>query len=505
MESRKSGILLHVTSLPSDFGIGDLGKGAYEFADFLAASRQRIWQVLPLSPTTEFCGNSPYCSFSAFAGNPVLISPDFLLKDGYISREDLGSLPSFDPVRADYGWAYEFKDRLLAAAYKRFSKTGDGERGGYYDFINSNAHWLEDYALFVSLKERFSGAPWDEWPPEVRDRTQGELDRWRQALAGQIEREKFKQFLFFSQWSALKRYCNERQITVIGDMPIYVSHDSSDVWTNPQYFKLDGDKKPALVAGVPPDYFSATGQLWGNPVYNWDALAKDSYAWWIRRMEHNLRHFDIVRIDHFRGFVSFWEVPATEMTAVNGKWVEAPAREFFQALLDRFGSLAIIAEDLGILTPEVREVMKKFKFPGMKVLLFAFGGDTASNPYAPHNHVRNCIVYTGTHDNNTAKGWFEKDANAEEKENLAAYFDCEFDEDDVCSQLVRTAMMSVASTAVVPMQDLLELGEEARMNRPSIAMGNWMWRMRADLLTTGLAERIAKMTKIYGRNMDQED
>jgi len=369
----------------------------------------------------------------------------------------------------------------------------------YENFVNANVHWLDDYALFIGLKERFSGAPWNEWPREIRDRTQPALNEWTETLADSIKREKFNQFLFFRQWSALKSYCNQKQIQVIGDIPIYVSYDSSDVWTNSEYFKLDSDTKPAFVAGVPPDYFSETGQLWGNPVYCWDRLKETFYAWWISRMEHNLKYFDMVRLDHFRGFVAYWEVGAAEKTAINGKWVKTPAVEFFQTLLRRFPSLPIIAEDLGVITPEVREIMNVYEFPGMKVLLFAFGDSLATNPYIPHNHVRNCIVYTGTHDNNTVKGWFEHDATQGEKENLLAYFGREFDENTIAGQLVRTAMMSVASIAIIPIQDFLGLGAEARMNTPSVAFGNWEWRVAAAQLTPDLSAKISNLTKVYGR------
>ena len=498
MKSRKNGILLHITSLPSPFGIGDLGKGAYAFADFLAGSSQTLWQVLPFSPSSPACGNSPYCSFSAFAGNPLMIAPDLLVQDGYISWNDLSWAAPFDSTKVDYVKAAAFKERVLGIAYEKFEQMPDAQCR-YEDFVNENAHWLDNYALFMSLKDHFSGAPWNEWPLEIRDRTAPALSEWTEKLAGRIKREKFTQFLFFRQWSALKSYCNSKQIQIIGDIPIYVSYDSSDVWANSEYFKLDSNKRPVFVAGVPPDYFSETGQLWGNPVYSWDKLKETFYEWWIRRIEHNLKCFDIVRLDHFRGFVAYWEVPAAEKTAVNGKWVETPAGEFFHMLLRRFPSIPIIAEDLGVITPEVREIMSEFGFPGMKLLLFAFGGDSAENPYIPHNHVENCVVYTGTHDNNTVKGWFVHDATEKEKENLQAYFDREFDENTITGQLVRTAMMSVALTVVIPLQDFLELGAEARMNTPSVAFGNWEWRVRAEQLTPELAERIADLTKVYGR------
>jgi 4-alpha-glucanotransferase len=498
LRSRKNGILLHLTSLPSAFGIGDLGKGAYAFADFLAKSCQTIWQVLPISPSSAVCGNSPYCSFSAFAGNPLLIAPDMLIEDGYLSRNDLDRVPTFDSTKVDYVEVTEFKNRVLGLAYKKFRVMPDIE-SGYGKFISENAYWLDDYALFISLHEHFSGASWHEWPSEIRDRTRPALDKWTRKLSDKINKEKFNQFLFFRQWSLLKGHCNRKQISIMGDIPIYVSYDSSDVWANPEYFNLDSEGRPICVAGVPPDYFSQTGQLWGNPVYRWDKLKETSYAWWLSRIGHNLRHFDQIRIDHFRGFVNYWEVPATEKTAVNGRWVQAPARDFFSTLIERFPAISIIAEDLGTITDEVKEIIKELRIPGMKVLQFAFGGNPAENPYVPHNHVENCVVYTGTHDNNTTKGWFEQDATEQEKENLLAYFGEEFDENTIVEQLVRAAMMSVASTSMIPMQDFLELGPEGRMNTPSVAFGNWEWRMGEDRLLPELAGKIAELTRIYGR------
>lgn len=497
MKSRKSGILLHITSLPSDFGIGDLGKGGYVFADFLHKSGQTIWQVLPFSPSSAACGSSPYCSYSAFAGNPLMIGLDLLVQDGFISWNDLSRAPSFNPARTDFETAAEFKSKILQTAYDRFIGMPD-EVCRFEDFINSNAHWLNDYTLFVALKENFGGAAWNEWPLEIRDRTESALKEWSLKLADRIKREKFYQFLFFRQWSALKSYCNRKNIQVIGDIPIYVSYDSTDVWANPEYFKLDDKKSPFMVAGVPPDYFSKTGQLWGNPVYNWDKLKETSYAWWVNRLEHNLKYFDIVRLDHFRGFVAYWEVPSSEKTAINGKWAEAPVREFFNTLYLRFPVIPIIAEDLGVITPDVKEIMQIYGFPGMKVLLFAFGGD-ATNPYIPHNHVENCVVYTGTHDNNTARGWYSQDATEEEKLKLAEYLGREIDEDNVSWELTRFALMSVANTAVIPMQDYLGLGEDARMNTPSTVFGNWSWRVTTAQLTPALAEKIAEMTALYGR------
>ncbi len=495
---RKSGILLHLTSLPSEFGIGDLGRGAYAFADFLADAGQTIWQILPFSPSSQACGNSPYCSYSAFAGNPLLIGLDPLVKEGYLAAADLCRLPLFYARRTDYRLASEFKHEVLELAFEKSMTLPDHECR-LENFARQNAHWLDDYALFIALKDEFGGAAWYEWPREIRDRKPSALARWREEHATRIAREKFYQFLFFSQWAALKDYCGAKEIQIIGDLPIYVSYDSADVWSHPEFFKLDEEKRPIAVSGVPPDYFSETGQYWGNPVYSWDALKDDSFLWWVERMEHNLRYLDVIRLDHFRGFVAYWEIPATEKTAVNGKWVEAPTREFFDTLLRHFPHLPIIAEDLGVITADVKEVMATYEFPGMKILQFAFGGDALTNPYIPHNHVRNCIIYTGTHDNNTTMGWFEHDASEEEKETLSSYIGREIDDSNVSMELIRCAMMSVADTAIIPMQDLLELGMEARMNTPSTTFGNWEWRVSLEQLTSELAGKILEMTKIYGR------
>jgi 4-alpha-glucanotransferase len=497
MKSRKSGILLHITSLPSDFGIGDMGKGGYLFADFLHKCGQSIWQVLPFSPASVACGSSPYCSYSAFAGNPLMIGLDLLVQDGFISWNDLSKAPAFNPARTDFEEVAEFKTKILQIAYNKFIDMPEYQFR-FEDFLKANAYWLNDYALFMALKDHFGGTGWNEWPREIRDRTEPALKEWSQKLAARIGREQFYQFLFFRQWTVLKSYCNRKNIQVIGDIPIYVSYDSSDVWANSELFKLDGEKSPLLVAGVPPDYFSSTGQLWGNPVYNWGRLKETSFAWWINRLEHNLTYFDIVRLDHFRGFVSYWEVPASETTAINGKWAETPVRDFFNTLLLRFPSLHIIAEDLGIITPDVKEIMQTYGFPGMKVLLFAFGDD-AANPYIPHNHIENCVVYTGTHDNNTVKGWYRQDATETEKQNLEKYLGREINESNVSWELIRFALMSVASTAIIPMQDFLGLGSEARMNTPSTIFGNWSWRVTTNQLTPALAEKVAGMTTLYGR------
>lgn len=497
MKKRGSGILLHVTSLPSPFGIGDMGPWAYKFADFLMETKQSFWQMLPLNPTEIYHGNSPYHSTSAFACNPLLISPELLVKDGLLTEADLESAPEFPKGRVDYPSVVTYKEKLFEGAYERFKRKKEAHE--YEQFCMQNAQWLDDFALFIGLRSRFQGKTWSEWPQEIRDREPDVLESVKRELYEGLDRTRFLQYLFFRQWISLKKYCNERGVQILGDIPIYVNYDSSDLWTHPELFKLDHDKRPYAVAGVPPDYFSETGQLWGNPIYRWDVLKERGYDWWIQRMKHNFKFFDLVRIDHFRGFVAYWEVPANEKTAKNGKWVEAPAEDFFKVLLEKFPAAPLIAEDLGIITPEVREIMQRFEFPGMKVLLFAFGEDLPTNPYAPHNVVQNCLIYTGTHDNNTARGWFEKEATPEEKKRLFLYLGREITGGEVHGELIRLAMTSVANTVIIPMQDILGLGEEDRMNRPSTKDGNWQWRLLQEAVTPDLAGRLLEMTEIYGR------
>ena len=497
MKGRGGGVLLHLTSLPSPFGVGDMGAWAYKFVDFLAETKQNFWQILPLNPTNLGHGSSPYHSTSAFACNPLLISPELLVQDGLIEEGDLPHIAESSKARVDYHKATSLKEKLFHKAFERFKSREKSH--DYEEFCAQNTLWLDDYALFVALKSHFQGEVWSEWPEEFRDRETGALEWVKKELHDVVEKESFLQYIFFKQWQTLKGYCNEKGIKIIGDMPIYVVHDSADIWVHPDLFKLDDKKSPYAVAGVPPDYFSETGQLWGNPVYRWDVLKKKGYAWWLQRLKQGFKLFDFVRIDHFRGFVSYWEVTADEKNAINGKWVEAPAEDFFSVILDKFPKAPIIAEDLGLITPDVWEVMQQFGFPGMKVLLFAFGEDLPTNPYAPHNHIGNCVVYTGTHDNNTARGWFEKEAKPEEKRRLALYLGREITEEEIHWELVRLAMMSVANTAIIPMQDILGLGGQSRMNRPAKKDGNWKWRLLPAQLTPSLAEKLLEMTEIYGR------
>jgi len=498
MNRRRSGVILHVTSLPSPYGIGDLGPEAYRFADFLSRSGQSCWQFLPLAPTQEISGNSPYSCVSAFAGNVLLISPDLLHQRGLITEGELRSSPAFPEGRCDYKAVAAHRQGLLAGACGR--AASDKEiRDGYDRFRAEHSSWLDDFALFMVLKNKCREKSWSDWGEDVRERNGAALERVKRENAAEIEKEKMQQYLFFSQWHSLKTYCNEKGIILIGDIPIYVSHDSADAWADSAIFKLDGDRRPAFMAGVPPDYFSKTGQLWGNPVYDWDRLRETGFDWWIRRMEHSLRLFDVVRIDHFRGLVSSWEVPAGEDTAINGRWTAVPAEEFFGALLKSFPGLPLIAEDLGLITDEVREIMHRFGFPGMRVLLFAFGEDNPNHPYLPHSYVRNCIAYTGTHDNNTVRGWIDGEAGPDEKRRLFRYLGRKVRSDRLYLELIRLLMLSTANTVIFPMQDMLGLGKASRMNCPGCGGDNWQWRLVPGQLSSGVEELFGEMSRTYGR------
>ena len=491
---RCSGILLHPTSLPGRYGIGDLGAEAYRFLDFLHDSGQSIWQVLPLGPTGY--GDSPYQCFSAFAGNPLLISPNLLLEQGHLLPGDVDKSPTFPAERVDYGPVIEHKTRLLSSAFLRFRQRATTlEQMEWASFCASQGSWLDDYALFMALKDRHDGAVWTTWEKDIATRQPEAVARWRAELADDIERHKYLQHQFHKQWSALRWYAGGRDIRIIGDMPIFVAHDSADVWAHPDLFSLDREGNPTVVAGVPPDYFSETGQLWGNPLYRWDRMAEAGYGWWIDRFRALLQLVDWVRLDHFRGFEGYWEVPATEETAVRGQWVKGPGAGLFRALEKALGKLPIIAEDLGVITPEVAELRDTFNFPGMRVLQFAFASD-AHDPFLPHNYVRNCVVYSGTHDNDTTVGWFESRTDAE-RQAVLAYLGT--DGSEIHWDCVRWLFASVADTAIVPLQDVLGLGTKARMNYPSRPGGNWSWRLLPDALTPEIQRRLLRLTEIYGR------
>ncbi|MCX7595560.1 MAG: 4-alpha-glucanotransferase [Fischerella sp.] len=493
---RASGILLHPTSFPSRFGIGDLGTGAYRFIDFLQESQQQCWQVLPLGPTGY--GNSPYMSYSAMAGNPLLISPEKLQQEGLLEEEDFAHLPEFPTERVDFQLVVDAKTSLLKKAFAKFKTNAKHEQQqAFTDFCHSKADWLDDYALFMALKDAQQSASWHTWEPEIAKRQPGAIAAVQQKLAEEIFYHKFTQYEFFRQWSQLKAYANECRIQIIGDIPIYVAHDSADVWANPDIFCLDEETGEAeLMAGVPPDYFSATGQLWGNPVYDWEKLQKQDFKWWVQRFEAMLDYVDIIRIDHFRGFEAFWGVPKGEETAVNGKWIKAPGEELFKTIKQKLGKLPVLAEDLGTITPDVEALRDKFEFPGMKVLQFAFGSDS-SNPYLPFNYTRNAVVYTGTHDNDTTVGWFNQ-ASDWEKRNLLLYLGC-ISPDGVHWDLIRLALSSIANLAIVPLQDILGLDSQARMNFPSKAEGNWEWRYQEHALMPELSNKLKTLTTLYGR------
>jgi 4-alpha-glucanotransferase len=483
---------LHPTSLPGPYGIGDLGPEAYKFVDFLVASGQSLWQVLPLGPTGY--GDSPYACYSAFAGNTLLVSPEQLIKDGL-----LDSAPTASPnAKIDFGEAHKLKDQILRRAYDLYTKTTDTSlRSAFETFAQQQAHWLEDYALFRALKDAHGGVAWTEW----------ESTLGRDDLREEIEAHIFYQFLFFRQWFALKTYANERGIKIVGDLPIFVAHDSADVWTNPEQFKLDKDGKPIVVAGVPPDYFSSTGQLWGNPLYNWERMRADGFKWWIERVRATLTVVDIARVDHFRGFAACWEIPGGDKTAERGQWVEAPGKELFTAIRRRLGELPIIAEDLGVITPDVVALREEFGFPGMRILQFGFGGDS-KNIDLPHNYVPNVVAYTGTHDNDTTVGWFQSVAG-EGSTRTAAQIERErkfcmnylnTDGKEIHWDFIRGVLASVANKAIIPLQDLLGLGTEARMNLPNSTEGNWAWRYQPGALTDQIAARLKQLSELYGRN-----
>ena len=496
MFERSSGILFHPTSLPGKYGIGTLGKEAYAFIDFLKKSKQKLWQIFPLGPTGY--GDSPYQSFSSFAGNPYLIDFDLLIEAHLLSEEDLRDIFFGDNEEyIDYGAIYNQKYPLLRKAYDNFKSSDNSEmKGSLENFKRENSSWLNDYSLYISLKNHFNGLPWNEWPQDIKNRENAAMEHYKNELADDIEYHNFIQFLFFKQWNDVKRYANENGIKIIGDIPIFVAADSSDAWANPEIFLFDEERKPVKVAGVPPDYFSATGQLWGNPLYNWEKLKETNYSWWVERVRANLSTCDIIRIDHFRGFEAYWAVPYGDETAVNGQWEPGPGIDLFNAIKSQLGELPIIAEDLGLMTQGVIDLREATGFPGMKILGFAFDSGE-ENDYLPHTYTKNCVVYTGTHDNDTLVGWFQK-AKEEDREFARNYLNSRADE-EIHWDAIRGAWSSVACMAISPVQDFLGLGSEARINTPGVASGNWQWRLKQGVLTNELAERIAKLTKIYSR------
>jgi 4-alpha-glucanotransferase len=504
--NRASGILLHPTSLPGPYGIGDIGPQAYTWIDFLSKAGCSLWQVLPLGPTGY--GDSPYQCFSSFAGNPYLISPKTLLEEGLLRIEDLAGRPYFPPNRVDYGMVIPWKLALLDRASDRFHKGIFPKiKAELAEFEALHAAWLEDFALFMALKDAHGGAAWYTWEPSLRGRDPDAMKEVRQKYSTAIQSQIFRQFLFFRQWTALRAYAAEQNIKIIGDIPIFVAHDSADVWAHPELFYLDERGNPTVVAGVPPDYFSSTGQLWGNPLYRWDVHAANGYAWWIERLRAVLELVDIVRLDHFRGFAAYWEVPGGNTTAEIGRWVPGPGKDFFRAVNEALGDtsaplstgLPIIAEDLGVITPDVVEMRDSFDLPGMKIFQFAFAAKP-DDPFLPHNYPRNCVVYTGTHDNDTARGWYERVAEAE-RDFFRRYV--AGDGSNVSWDMIRAVWSSVANFALAPMQDSLGLGNEARMNYPGNPSGNWTWRMPENATNDELCHRIKELNYLYSREKAQ--
>lgn len=493
---RRSGIVLHPTSLPGRYGIGSFNRAAYDFVDFLVETKQTLWQVLPLGPTGY--GDSPYQSFSSFAGNPYLIAVETLVEEGLLPQQELDQAPGFPDHEVDYGAIYSWKLPLLRRAADAFPDNATAaQKEEFAQFCLENEDWLDDFALFMALKDAHGGAAWNTWEMQLRSRQPAALDGARREQAEAIHAHKFNQWLFARQWSALKHYANERDIQIIGDIPIFVAMDSADTWSEPEGFFLDEQFQPTVVAGVPPDYFSATGQLWGNPLYRWEAMASRGYSWWLRRIRAALRLYDIVRIDHFRGFAAYWEVPASEKTAINGKWVQGPGVDFFNIIRRELGELPIIAEDLGEITQDVIDLRDQFELPGMKVLQFAFSGD-ASEKFLPHNFTRNFVVYSGTHDNDTSWGWYRESSTEQERDFFRRYF--RTDGSDAAWTLIAAALGSVADTAMVPLQDVLELGSSARMNLPGSDRGNWSWRFRPEQFTDSTVWRLKELATVYGRD-----
>lgn len=504
--ARCSGILLHITSLPDGHGVGDLGPAAYEFADFLAGAGQKLWQVLPLNPTGY--ADSPYQCFSAFAGNPLLLDLESLKQQGLVNSRLLSPAPRFCDECVDYAAVIDFKMGVLRGAAQTFlAEAAGAERARFEAFCQQHAPWLDDYAVFMACKQTQPGPIWTNWRHPLRRRDAAALQQLRKELAAEIAAFKYWQWEFFRQWEKLKSYCGQRGIRIMGDIPIYVAHDSADVWAHRQLFHLDEDGKPTVVAGVPPDYFSATGQLWGNPIYRWDVIASSGYQWWIQRFRAALRLFDIVRIDHFRGFEAYWQIPAGEPTAINGRWVKGPGAELFRVLQAELGELPIVAENLGVITPEVEAIRRQFHFPGMSLLQFAFGNDPQGPSFRPHNYERELVAYTGGHDNDTTLGWWNSSGASDStrtpedvrREHAFARAYLGFEKEPINWVLIRAVLASVADVAVIPLQDVLGLGSEARMNLPGTVGGNWKWRYRPEALTADLRDRLRQLSAMYDR------
>jgi 4-alpha-glucanotransferase len=497
IQERMSGVLLHVTSLPSYGGVGDFGPAAYGFVDFLAAAKQRLWQVLPLNPAGY--GSSPYSALSAFAGNPLLISLERLVEAGWIAAERIEGLAGHEGP-ADFGAATARKLPLIEEAAGNFlDRADEGTRAHFQKFCQDNMSWLPDYAMFNVLRRRFGYVSWNEWPKEYAQRKQDALTAALNEHGREIAVEQVIQYFFDEQWCALRSYCTARDIRILGDVAIFVNYDSADVWTNTHLFELDEEGRMIRVSGVPPDYFSATGQRWGNPLYRWDELKQRGFDWWVSRIRRTLALYDMIRLDHFRGFEAYWSIATEEETAMNGQWVKAPGHELFQRLKDVFGELPFIAEDLGLITPEVDELREHFGMPGMRILQFGFG-DRASHLYLPHRFIPNTVVYTGTHDNNTTLGWWREGATADERTSVQTYLQPIAPEGEIVWAMIRAAARSVANLCIFPMQDILQLGSEGRMNTPAACDGNWTWRYDRDALHPEVAATMAGLMAVTDRD-----
>ncbi len=493
MSHRASGILLHISCLPSNYGIGDFGPHAYAFIDFLKNSGQTYWQMLPLNPTDGINGHSPYSCFSAFAGNSLLISPDFLVIDGFLKPGDLKNNPDFEKDQIDYPKVIPFKHKLLDLAFKNFQ--AQERKADYDDFLVQNKSWLIDFAIFSAAKSKYSGLCWEQWPATLKDRNSRTLATFAKKHSDEIELTKFTQYVFYRQWGRLKAYANSKGISIIGDIPIYVNYDSVDVWCHRSYFKLDKKGELKFISGCPPDYFSKTGQRWGNPVYDWVNIKKNKYSWWVKRIAHNLSMFDYLRIDHFRGFCSFWQIPAHEKLAVFGQWIKGPGEEFFNYLLRHFKYLPLIAEDLGEVSNEVLLLMRRFQFPGMRVLLFAFTGEPKRNPHVPANYPENSVAYTGTHDNNTVQGWYYQEAKEHERANIKIVLGVKPVPRQLHWQMIEALFKSKSNTVIVPLQDVFGLDASSRMNTPATKSHNWRWRFEAGALTASLSAKLLRITR----------
>jgi 4-alpha-glucanotransferase len=496
-KQRASGVLMHISSLPSPYGIGDLGPDASRFIDFLHASGQSYWQILPVTPTQGSTGYSPYNCYSAFAGNPMLISPHQLVCRGYLAQSDLVDLPALPHSYVDFRKAERLKTRLLKKAYKSFSDKKAPE--AYTRFCAQHQSWLDDFSLFCVLAKKLNYSSWSDWPGALRDRQKKALRDACRRYDQEIDYECFCQFCFYNQYADLRTYANQLGISIIGDLPFYVAYESADVWSHPGLFKLDRSKKPRFISGVPPDYFSRTGQLWGNPVYNWPKLKKNGYAWFVNRIAHNLGFFDLLRIDHFRAFSAYWEVPAHHKTAAKGKWIDGPQEPFFRALYNKIPFAAIFAEDLGHITPDVKQLIHRFSLSGMHVLQFGFDGEPSTNTHSLYNHKNNGVVYTGTHDNNTTRGWFDNEITPDQHTRLRQITGHRPSSRTVSWDMIRLAMLSVSDLAIIPMQDLLNLDTKARMNRPATPDGNWKWRMQGRCIHPKLTSRLHELTDVTGR------